>query len=838
MKPTILALALLSLALAGPAGARQSAPPVLQYQARLLNAAGQPLTAAGLPATFRIWDASTGGSALYTESQVLDVVDGLLSAGIGSVLPLPAELFDASPNRWLGITLGADAEMTPRQKLGSSPYALRADTARNADDVSGADIHPNSVAVNGLLVIDAGGNWVGSPAGLSGPAGPAGPAGPSGPQGLAGPAGPQGPQGPKGNPGAEGPQGEPGPPGASPFTLSGNDAVFPTGKVAIGTDTPTGKLTVVTAGGAVGFEHAAGAVSLGSTVNPAANSGRFGTLTDSNLSLTTNGVTRIHVANDGTVEIGQLTVDAPNGGNVGIGTASPTARLHVRTTDGSAGLKHSRGAIELASEIGTVAARFGTITDHSFRLVANDVEALLVEPTGEVTIPEGPLGVGTNAPEALLHVKGTGDFRGQHVAFFESLGENGDGIGIQVQGQSGYGLNGENNFITFYSGGGTATGGVKGFDKLLDGYVGAALAMEEAIAPILTMASPPMLNIEGLLDFDPKNFTADDVNLGQVDFGSFTVGKDGELDDSFFTTILGVLTGITVPGETINLNNKDLPIKDLLLKNLPIPTPTSGQELADLVLNPFESSPQAAAIKSLMCWALDSGFKEFCTTDPIALACAVASYAAEIECLDGGVTYNSTGADYAEWLPKQDPEERFAFGMIVGVRGGHISKVTDGAEQLMPVSLAPVVVGNVPPQGEESKFEKVGFMGQVPVLVVGGCAAGDYILPSGRNDGTGVAVAPGALEVAQMGLVVGRALESAADARADLVNTLIGVKTNEWAEIAERHDARLGALEGEVEALRLRVAELEGIEGRLAALAAMEQRMADLEESLGAAHRR
>ena len=96
-------------------------------------------------------------------------------------------------------------------------------------------------------------------AGPQGPAGPTGATGAAGPQGLVGPtgaagaAGPQGPVGPTGTTGAIGPQGLPGligatgatgatgpagPAGASPFTLNGSNAVFSTGSLGLGTNTP------------------------------------------------------------------------------------------------------------------------------------------------------------------------------------------------------------------------------------------------------------------------------------------------------------------------------------------------------------------------------------------------------------------------------------------------------------------------------------------------------------------------------------------------------------------------------------------------------------------------
>jgi len=74
-------------------------------------------------------------------------------------------------------------------------------------DVAGA------VAINGTTIINALGQWVGSPTGLVGPQGPPGAPGATGPQGLTGATGPQGSQGLRGLTGATGPQGTQGVPG-------------------------------------------------------------------------------------------------------------------------------------------------------------------------------------------------------------------------------------------------------------------------------------------------------------------------------------------------------------------------------------------------------------------------------------------------------------------------------------------------------------------------------------------------------------------------------------------------------------------------------------------------
>ena len=155
----------LLLVLGGTAHA--STPPrVLTEEGRLAGADGTPSTGAAT-LTFAVYDAPTGGTALWSETQTVTLgAGGYFAAQLGLGLPLPAEAFDG-PTRYLGIRVDGEAEMTPRQVVSSVPYALL------AGDVSG-DIHPTSIAVNGQTIVDAQGNWVEPTTGLQGPQGPQG----------------------------------------------------------------------------------------------------------------------------------------------------------------------------------------------------------------------------------------------------------------------------------------------------------------------------------------------------------------------------------------------------------------------------------------------------------------------------------------------------------------------------------------------------------------------------------------------------------------------------------------------------------------------------------------
>ena len=168
-----------------------------------------------------------------------------------------------------------------------------------------------------------------------------------------------------------------------------------------------------------------------------------------------------------------------------------------------------------------------------------------------------------------------------------------------------------------------------------------------------------------------------------------------------------------------------------------------------------------------------------------------------------GVTYQSGSADYAEWLERQNLAEIMSPGDIVGVTGGKISRSTAGVSQYLVISTNPAVLGNMPADGDVSRFEKVAFMGQVPVKVRGQVNVGDYILPSGLNDGTGIAVAPRSLTPKQYRQIVGVAWSAApAGSKLAFVNMAIGLNTNDMARLVEEQQNRIESLEKEVAALK------------------------------------
>ena len=275
LRSAVLALAALSAAplSAAPLSDSTDAPPLLNFQARLADSAGAPVNQV-VSVRVRLYDSPVSGAALFDETHLVPVTNGLLSLYVGSVMPLDPAVLDAHPVLYAGLTFDNDSEMVPRSRLSAAAYATRASTAGRADvalDVPGFDITPGSVSVGGQLVINSNGHWVGPLQGLAGPAGPVGPqgpmgepgqpgpaglpgamgpqgpmgpAGPVGPAGATGPAGPEGPVGPAGPKGAKGANGEDGAPGSLAWDKGSGALTTMVKRVGIGKSNPKGRFDV------------------------------------------------------------------------------------------------------------------------------------------------------------------------------------------------------------------------------------------------------------------------------------------------------------------------------------------------------------------------------------------------------------------------------------------------------------------------------------------------------------------------------------------------------------------------------------------------------------------
>ena len=199
----------------------------------------------------------------------------------------------------------------------------------------------------------------------------------------------------------------------------------------------------------------------------------------------------------------------------------------------------------------------------------------------------------------------------------------------------------------------------------------------------------------------------------------------------------------------------------------------------------------------------------------VAIATAnIAYYNAEVFG-NAGVAYESKGADYAEYLPKANPAEKFNPGDVVGIKTGFVSRSVKDADKIMIVSRKPIVVGNIPEGGKEDAYVKIAFIGQVETKVLGKVNPGDYIIPSGRNDGAGIAVSPENMNAEDYFKIAGIAWGSAQNEYYSYVNTAVGINTTDIARISARQEKRIKEQEEEINTLKAQLDKMNAVLSQL-----------------------
>lgn len=279
-----------------------------------------------------------------------------------------------------------------------------------------------------------------------------------------------------------------------------------------------------------------------------------------------------------------------------------------------------------------------------------------------------------------------------------------------------------NNFITFFNSGGTAEGRIEGSATIGDGLRAA------------------VISIVGTPDFDTAFSTGDD--------------KNQPVDQ-------------TIPGPAANFFTSNYAYG-------------AYSQTLDLVGDIVRLITNVIGASGL-CLSGDCDDVIWSAVDVAVGALQLGGYIAFNE-IQRGVAFESGGADYAEWLLKADAKEKLVFGEVVGVKGGVVSKSFVDAEKYMIVSRAPAVIGGMPDPKKVAMYEKIAFMGQVPVKVLGRTRKGDYILPSGKSDGMAMAVAPTNMSALDYRRVIGIAWADSDPKKAfSYINTAVGINTNDLA---------------------------------------------------------
>ncbi len=413
-------------------------PRTMSYQGVLTDASGVPVPDGNYNLTFKLYEVSAGGSAVWSETQTVAVSEGIFNVLLGSVSLLNLA-FDKP--YWLGLAIAPGAELIPRIPLASAPYSLnpaegggggwsddgsvvRLTTVTDSVGIGTADpteklevsgnlklldtlffgISDDAMIYrDGQLVIKTDdmsirihndpamfidyGVHVNSTVEMTGFKMPTGAANQ---YVLTSDALGQGTWQPA-------PGGGIGGGGAVNYlpkftgpTAIGNSEIYQSGNnIGIGTATPLEKLEVngnlrVKTDGSVQF--GSDEYRIGRDLNDL----RFYTDDEPNLVIQSNGYVGIGT----TTPANELSVGGTMNvsGNVGIGTTTPTQKLHVE------------GNLRLINN-GWI--QFGHNTDYRIARVANDLKFYTDGDPNLVVLDGGQVGIGTETPQELLDVSGT-----------------------------------------------------------------------------------------------------------------------------------------------------------------------------------------------------------------------------------------------------------------------------------------------------------------------------------------------------------------------------------------------------------------------------------------------
>lgn len=127
----------------------------LSFQGRLTDDLGNPETVA-TNVVFKLYDVSTGGTELWSSGtcSITPDQDGIFSTLLGSSCgsEIASSVFSENAAIWLGVTVGADTEATPRIQIATVAYALNAETLQGFPAGTGTSTIPY-INSSGVVVL-------------------------------------------------------------------------------------------------------------------------------------------------------------------------------------------------------------------------------------------------------------------------------------------------------------------------------------------------------------------------------------------------------------------------------------------------------------------------------------------------------------------------------------------------------------------------------------------------------------------------------------------------------------------------------------------------------------
>lgn len=153
-KLLVMTFLLFTMVYALPTISHAAVPHLINYQGKLLDSFGKPVTGTTKKVTFSIYNVSAGGTALWSETYpALSVNQGVFSCMLGGITPLNLA-FDQQ--YYLGIQVESDPEMSPRQYIASAGYAIRAENVTGVVSIANGGTGSTNAAngANGIVILD------------------------------------------------------------------------------------------------------------------------------------------------------------------------------------------------------------------------------------------------------------------------------------------------------------------------------------------------------------------------------------------------------------------------------------------------------------------------------------------------------------------------------------------------------------------------------------------------------------------------------------------------------------------------------------------------------------
>ncbi len=124
-----------------------TAPQLLNYQGRLADAGGNPLSGT-YQMFFALYDAETGGNLKWSENRAVTVTGGLFSIRLGESTPFPTPTIFDGQALWLDLTVQGQLT-TPRMLVSYVAYAMYANRAGSASSATTAELAANANQLGG-----------------------------------------------------------------------------------------------------------------------------------------------------------------------------------------------------------------------------------------------------------------------------------------------------------------------------------------------------------------------------------------------------------------------------------------------------------------------------------------------------------------------------------------------------------------------------------------------------------------------------------------------------------------------------------------------------------------